>query len=276
MNPMTTRRLAAFRTLAHRGPRALAFAAFVAVVFFAQSAWAAGAFKLRSTDVKEVSGAWHIFVTIELPKPPQTAHQPMRFLFTKTAVYERSLVDGKSDPVTNRTVLQNQTPSTESLDVDFADGSGKIFKGTRFDFGLTRARGYEAGEYKVELRTKDGVSVGSPVNLTLRGDNEVVDRRSITFNAKQSGIKKIDGVDAGAKVAQADDPPPVDNGGEVTPTGTATPFVPADAYNRTPEEDIKVKKSGCGCTTPGSSQMPLALSLLPLVGVAALLARRRR
>lgn len=276
MNPMTTRRLAAVRTLAHRGPRALAFAALVAVVLLAQSAWAAGSFKLRSTDVKEVSGAWHIFVTIELPKAPQTAHQPMRFLFTKTAVYERSLIDGKNEPVTNRTVLQNQTPSTESLDVDFADGSGKIFKGTRFDFGLTRARGYEAGEYKVELRTKDGASVGSPVNLTLRGDNEVVDRRSITFNAKQSGIKKIDGVDAGAKVAQADDPPPVDNGGEVTPTGTAAPFVPADAYNRTPEEDIKVKKSGCGCTTPGSRQVPLALSLLPLVGVAALLARRRR
>ena len=56
----------------------------------------------------------------------------MKFLFTKEAVFERDLVDGHGDtPVTNQMVLTNQTPNVESLDVDFADGSGKIFKGTQ-------------------------------------------------------------------------------------------------------------------------------------------------
>jgi hypothetical protein len=32
------------------------------------------------------------------PKAPPIAHQPLRFVFTKTMVYERSLVDGKSEP----------------------------------------------------------------------------------------------------------------------------------------------------------------------------------
>ena len=102
-------------------------------------------------------------------------HQTMKFLFTKTMVYERSLIDGKSEPVVNRTPLVNQTPSVESLEVDFADASGKIFKGTHFDFGLTRTRGYEAGEYKVEVRTSDGTTIGSTANLTLKGDNPVVE-----------------------------------------------------------------------------------------------------
>lgn len=273
---MKTRRTAPAVSRRTASAAALALAVFAALCAIAPSAWAAGNFKLRSTDVKEVSGAWHIFVTIDLPKAPQTAHQPMRFLFTKTAVFERSLVDGKNEPVLSRQPLENQSPSAESLDVDFSDGSGKIFKGTRFDFGLTRTRGYEAGEYKVELRTSDGTKIGGVVNLTLRGDNEVVDRRSITFNAKKSGVTKVEGVDAGTKVAKADDPPPVDNGGEVQASGTAQPFIPSDAYNRTPEEDIKVKKSGCGCTTPGSSGAPVALGILPLAAAGLFVARRRR
>ena len=105
----------------------------------------------------------------------------------------------------NRQALQNQTPTVESQDVDFADPSGKIFKGTRFDFGITRARGFEAGEYKLQLRMSDGTDVGTPVNLILKGDNPVVDRRSIAFNANDKGIKKVDnGLDGGAKVASND------------------------------------------------------------------------
>ena len=92
-----------------------------------RDARAAGSFKLKSNEVNEVSGGWHLYVTIELPKAPLTAHQAMKFLVTKRVVYERSLVDGRSKPVLNRTPLENQTPSTESLDVDFDDASGKTF-----------------------------------------------------------------------------------------------------------------------------------------------------
>ena len=103
----------------------LALAAFAFVLSLAapRTAFAAGSFKLKQGEATEVSGAWHIYVKIELPKAPPIAHQPLRFVFTKTMVYERSLVDGKSEPVVNRQALQNQNPQVESLDVDFADAS---------------------------------------------------------------------------------------------------------------------------------------------------------
>ena len=259
-----------------------ALVVFAAVFLVSSDALAGGRFTLKSGEVTEQSGAWHVFVTIELPKPPPIPHQTMRFLFTKTAVYERSLVDNRDAPVTNVTVLQNQSPSVEGLDVDFSNASGKIFTTTRFDFGLTRDRGYEAGEYTVQLRTSDGVEIGGRANIKLKGDNPVVDRRAMNFNNKDNKIKKIDGVDGGAKqVAQNDDTPSGNAGGngEVTPTGSAAPFIPADAYNKTPEENIQVKpKSGCGCSVPGMSDNSmggLAL-LLPLGAIGLAVARRRQ
>jgi hypothetical protein len=255
-------------------------AIFLAALVVAPEASAAGgSVKFNSTEVNEISGAWRLFVTIQLTKAPPTAHLPLKFLFTKTMVYERSLVDGKSEPVTTRTALSGQNPSIESLDVDFADGSGKVFKGTRFDFGLTRQRGYEAGEYKVQIRTVDGTDIGAPQTIILKGDNEVVDRRTIAFNAKDPKIKKIDGVDGGAKTAGGggDDVAPANGGGDVAPVGSGEAFIPKDAYNHTAEEDINVKpKSGCGCDVPGSSSIPTPVVLVGLGLAAAVLVARRR
>lgn len=250
--------------------------ALALVVTISGTAQAAGTFKLKTTEVSEVSGAWHLYVTIELPKAPLTAHQSMKFVFTKTMVYERALIDGHTDPVINRQALQNQSPSVESLDVDFADPSGKIFKGTRFDFGLTRTRGYEAGEYKVELRTSDGVTIGGSQNIILKGDNPVVDRRAIAFNAKDPGIKKVDAYDAGAKPASSDEPVQgVGGTGDVKPTGTAQPFIPKEGYDKTPEEEIKTRPKGCGCDVVGIDT-PALFGLVPLAGIALAALRRRR
>lgn len=257
---------------------AVVLACLALVMAFARDARAAGTFKLKSTEATEVSGAWHIYVTIEMPKAPLTAHQSMKFLFTKTMAYERALIDGHNEPVLNRQALQNQTPSVESLDVDFADPSGKIFKGTRFDFGLTRTRGYEAGEYKVEVKTADGVMIGSPQTLILKGDNPVVDRRAIAFNAKEPGVKKVEGYDGGTKPpAQEDNTPAANNNmGEVTPTGTAQGFVPKEGMEKTSEEEIKTRPKGCGCSTPGTSGTGALLWLAPLAGAAVLARRLRR
>jgi MYXO-CTERM domain-containing protein len=250
------------------------------VLLFALTAsGGAGTFQLRTTEVQEVSGGWHIFCQLALPRAPTLAHTPMKFLFTKTVVYERALVDNNPNPVLNRTPLMNQTPSVESLDVDFADPSGKIFNRTRFDFSLTRTRGYEAGEYKVQVRTSDGTDIGSPATLILKGDNPTVDRRAMTFSAKESGVKKVDnGLDGGTKVAANDDTPAaaVQNG-DVTATGTAAPFIPADAFQKTPEEEVQGHPKGCGCSVPGldSSTGMAFFGGIPLVlGLAA--ARRRR
>jgi hypothetical protein len=247
-----------------------------AALLLVRDARAAGNFKLKSTETNEVSGAWHVFVTIELPKAPTIAHVPIKFLFTKTAVFERALVDNRSEPVTNRMALQGQTPNIESMDVDFADGSGKIFKTTRFDFGLTRQRGYEAGEYQVQVRTSDGTDIGGKASITLKGENTVVDRRSITFNAKDQKIKKIDdGQDAGPK---GDDVEHAGvNTGDVTPSGSSTPFIPADAYNKTPEEQgIKEHPKGCGCAVPGMTGNAGAGLALGAFGLGIAIAARRR
>lgn len=201
-------------------------------------------------------------------------HVPMRFVFTKLAVYERALVDGSKDPVVNRVPLTGQIPQTESLDVDFADGTGKTFKATRFDFGVTRQRGFEAGEYKVQLRTADGIDIGSPQTLILKGDNPVVDRRSITFNAKDPKIKKVEGVDAGPLIAKNDVEANV-QANEVTPVGTAPKFIPDEAYQKTPEEEIKQKPGGCGCDVPGVSHVAFAWAPFPALALLLLLRRRR-
>jgi hypothetical protein len=259
------------------------FAVIVMLVSSPRAALAAGTFKLNSPEVIEISGAWRMKVMLDLPKAPLTAHQSMKFLFTKTVVYERSLIDGHAEPVLTRQPLQNQTPSVESLDVDFADATGKIFKKTFFDFGLTRTRGYEAGEYKVEVRTSDGTTIGTAANLVLKGDNPPVDRRAMAFNAKEKSIKKVDGYDAGANQAKNDEPVAANNNGpaEVTPTGTATGFVPQEGMQETDEEKIKTRPKGaCGCEVVGLSPLngsaPMALFFLtPVLGIGLLAARRR-
>ncbi len=250
------------------------FALLLGVFAFPGSAEAAGSAKIKSTEVSEVSGAWHVFMTIELPKAPSIPHVPMKFIFSKTAVYERALIDGSKDPVTNRQSLQNQTPTVESLDVDFANGQGKIWKGTSFDFGLTRTRGYEAGEYSVQLRTSDGLDIGGKMNITLKGENPVVDRRSITFDAKKPGIKKVDdGSDPNAppKQAKNDDTPVASQ--DVTAAGSTAPFIAPDAYNKTDEEQVKQHPSGCGCSVPG---MPMESPLFFVGSLSGLMLLARR
>jgi hypothetical protein len=218
----------------------------------------------------------------------------MRFVFQKMAVYERAQTD--NGIVTNRQSVQNAAPSTESLDVDFANAQGKIFNKTEFDFGLTRTRGYEAGEYTLQIRTADGVDIGSKMNLTLKGENPIVDRRSITFEAKKKGIEKVDDGSGGdknkpAKSNENADVPAAGGGsGEVAPSGSSAPFIPQSAYEPTEEEKIKEKPKGCGCTVPGGERRssdpshggsaPLSADRLWLVGgmLAAfgLVAARRR
>jgi hypothetical protein len=198
-----------------------AFAAFAFTVLsfllFASPASAAGSFKLKTAQVTESGGQWHLFVTLELPRAPATAHVPMKFLFTKEMVFERALIDGHDQPVLNRTALTNQMPSVESVDVDFADGSGKVFKGTRFDFSLSRDHGYEAGQYRPSTQSQ-----------------------------------------------------------EVAPSGSAAPFIPPDAYNKTPEEEVKTRPAGC-CGVAGShGDYGTGAMAAFAFGAAVMFARRRR
>ena len=257
----------------------LAAFAFILVSFFATTASASGVFKLKTTQVSESGGQWHIFVTIELPRAPATAHVPMRFIFTKEMVFERALVDGqRSAGASTASSLVNQNPSVESVDVNFADGSGKIFKGTRFDFSLSRDHGYEAGEYKVQLRTSDGVNIGGAQHLSLNGDNPVVDRRSMTFARRPPRRRRSRPSSTTAAPRRALTTATARQPSRRTSrrAGSAAPFIPADAYNKTPEEEIKTRPAGC-CGVAGSRGDYGTGAMAAFVfGVAVMFGRRRR
>jgi hypothetical protein len=258
---------------------ALGLVTVVMGLVLAGTALAAGTFKLRSTAVTEVSGGWHVYCDIQLPKPPPTPHQTLKFLFTKTAAYERDLVDNNPKPVVNRMALTGQNPSVESLEVDFADASGKIYNLTHFDFSLTRIRGYEAGEYKVQVRTSDGADIGSPTSITLNGDNPVVDRRAMNFDAKNPNMKKVtSGLDGGNGPPKTDDTTAaVPLNGEVAPAGSAPPFLSADAFKTQPEE-LHEHPKGCGCDVPGVDPVGASGALAGLASLLSfsLLAWRKR
>ena len=223
----------------------------LAVFFTVRPALAVGSAKLNSSSVEENGGAWRIRVTLDLGKAPTIAHVPMKFVFNRTAVFERSLIDGSKEPVTNRVSLQNQPPSVESMEVDFSNAMGKIWKGTSFDFSLPRDRGYEAGEYKLQIRTSDGTDIGSAMQITLKGENKVVDRRSITFEAKKKGIEKVDNGDPNKPKKEENDTKFAMTSQEVEPSGPPPSFVNKEAFNKTDEEKIRDRPKGCGCDVPG-------------------------
>ncbi len=100
---------------------------------------------LKTTDVQENSGSWHIKVRIDLPRAPGMMHTPMRFTFSKEAVDERAIMTKGAEPVHHRNVLDTPTKQIVGMDVDFANASGKVFKSTMFEFDCARKDGYFGG-----------------------------------------------------------------------------------------------------------------------------------
>jgi hypothetical protein len=264
-------------------------AAFVAVAIFAisGSALAAGNFSIKTTSVAESSGEWHIKVRIDLPRAPSMMHIPMRFTFSKEAVDERAIMSQGADPVHHRMVLDTPPKQIQSLDVDFADASGKVFKSTYYEFDLQRATGYfEAGEYLVSLTGPDG-DVGTAQKLTLTGDNPPVYRGAMDFSGDSSGKKKkkdkgfehvSSGLDGGNQVASNDDSTsaaPVST--DVAPVGNGGDMVPGSAFNKTSEEEaVQGHPSGCGCVAAGLAGEGGALGAGAAIGAGLFVARRRR
>lgn len=246
----------------------------------------AAGFSIKTTSVAENSGVWHVKCRIDLPRAPGMMHIPMRFTFSKEVVDERAIMSKGADPVHHRMVLDTPPKQIQSMDVDFADASGKVFRSTYFEFDLRRDGGYfEAGEYLVALSGPDG-DVGGSQKLTLTGDNPPVYRGAMDFSSDSSGKKKKNsniqdvnnGIDGGQQVASNDDSSsaaPVST--DVAPVGNGGSMVPDSAFSKTPEEEaVQGHPSGCGCVAAGSGATVGLLSL-PLAGALALmLARRRR
>ncbi len=243
----------------------------------------ASSYTIKTPEVTENSGSWHVKVRIDLSRPPSMMHTPMRFTFSKEAVDERAIMSKGAEPQHHRVVLETAAKQIVGLDVDFADPSGKVFKSTYFEFDLARKDGYfEAGEYLVTLAGPDG-DVGTAQKLTLKGDNPPVYRGAMDFasdpkaSKKQKGPKMesvSSGLDGGDQVAQNDTPSAAGpTSTDVTAAGPAPDMIGKGAFNSTPEEEaVKDHPSGCGCIVAGADGgSPLSRGLLG-AGAAALVA----
>jgi MYXO-CTERM domain-containing protein len=248
-------------------------AAALAALLVSRDALAIGTLQIKTPDIQEsAAGEWHVKVLIDLPKPPQTFHMPMKFTFAKTVVYERAIMEKGKDPVLNKVTLATAPKQIVELMVDFGDPMGKVHKTTLFEFDLKRSAGFfEAGEYQVTVSNADG-DVGTAQKLILKGDNAPVYRGAITFDDK---IKKVNKeTDGGTTTAKNETPTAAPTSTEVVPMGSAGPMIPQDAYNKTPEEELKERPKGCGCSVPAGASGAGAAAALAFG--AALVARRRR
>jgi hypothetical protein len=251
-------------------------------------ALAAGTFTIKTPEVSENSKEWHVKVRIDLVRAPGMMHTPMRFTFSKEAVDERAIMSKGAEPVHHRMVLDVSPKQIVSLDVDFADASGKVFKSTYFEFDLKRDTGYfEAGEYLVTLAGPDG-EVGTAQRLTLKGDNPPVYRGAMDFSndpkAGKGGKKGVrmenvsSGLDGG-EVASNDQgataAAPVST--DVAPEGDAPDMVPKGAYNKTAEEEaVQGHPNGCGCVAAGLDRSLYGAGGAALAALGLVAARRRR
>ncbi|APR75494.1 Hypothetical protein A7982_00840 [Minicystis rosea] len=232
-------------------------------------ALAAGSVTLSTREPVEVDGRWKLNMTIDYGGIPNIPHIPMIFAFEPKVLYERALLDKTGDkPQLNKIPLQNQTTINESMDVGFADASGKVFKVTKFDFVIRRDHGFEAGEYELKIkRQDDGAQMGQTIRLILKGDNPIVDRRAITFagdKKKDKGEKKDEHAEKKDEPAEKKDEPAEKKDEASDPNaGGAVPPVPP-------------KQGGCGCLVAGDTAPNGAAALAALALAAAVVIRRRR
>jgi MYXO-CTERM domain-containing protein len=244
------------------------------VLLFSGSAFAAGRIEWKSTSVKEREDkSWRLEVAVYMPRAPDIAHVPMKFEFQPTAYYARDMTDG--DKLVEHTVpLTDRQSLIESVDVGFMDsGSGKIEARTRFSFKVTRAHGYEAGEYKVTIRdTRDGKMIGTAQTLKFQGENETIDRRAMVF-ASKGDKKKEEKKPEADKPAEEKQDAPAEAKEEAPAAEESAPEPTADDNAPPPVEG---KPGGCGCKLAGGKRGSTTALAASLLGLALLVSRRRR
>jgi hypothetical protein len=243
----------------------------LAVLMFSFTALAQGQVKWKRQKINESNEAWNIDLEFHLKKAPDIAIVPVRFEFTPEVYYERSLVDGKEEPVVNRMPLTDRQPIVSTQDVGFMNpGTGKYESRTRFAFKITREEGFEAGEYKVVLEDKrSGKKMGSPVHLTLEGENPVIDRRSISFDPSK---KRKEKEPTAEEKAAAEDPPDPDS----EEFWAGGPQGDDDPNERPLPPPAHMQERPCACRVPGGNSHRSSLPQLLGIGFAAVLALRLR
>jgi len=253
----------------------VALCTVVAVLLLSSSAFAYGRVQWKQTRVKEnavgTQSNWKLEMEVYLPKPPDFAHVPVKFEFKQSVYYERFQDDTHPDPQVRKVPTPNSQEIIESVDLGFLDpGSGKIQSRTRFAFKITRAHGFDAGEYRVTIRNaRTGAVLGTPVTLYLEGENEVIDRRAMVFADKNE--KKDD-----EKKAEEEPAEDADQAGyESSENSMDYEEVTDEDQPLPPPEPLKSKR-GCGCRTVGGDGSSGGAAALALLLGAGIVARRRR
>jgi hypothetical protein len=237
----------------------------------------AGNVTFTKSEIQESNGGWHLMMTIDYGGKPNTAHVPMRFTFTPIGILENYLDDAHGDkPQKRKIALVGQVPINESVDVDFADSRGKLFNKTRFDFTITRAHGFSAGDYTVAVHRPDGGAVGGNHTLILLGDNPVIDRRTISFVGNIKKEKPAPTASAAPAAAASGEAPA---GADPAATAAEAPAAEAPAADPAAAEKVPPSSRGCGCRIESHAERGISWSLAGVAGLAALafwrLLRRR-
>jgi MYXO-CTERM domain-containing protein len=233
----------------------------------------------RTVKPRSDGNSWNIELKLFLPRAPDFANMPVKFEFRPTVYYERAMVDG--DKLIERKVpLHGREPIIKSVDIGFLDPStATIQKRTRFSFKITRGHGFECGEYRVTLRDgRNGQIIGTPTNMILGGENEVIDRRSIVFTGEKKKKKKDDKKDESREAAGSEESDAAGQDESAGDQGDPEYASDAEDPDYTPDADkpqtIKEKPGGCGCRV-GKSRGDVS-SLLGFLALGALLAFRRQ
>lgn len=247
----------------------------LACLLVGSPALGAGRVEWKTKSIEERDNkSWRIEITVYLPKAPDTAYVPMKFEFQPTAYYERAMTDG--DKLVERTVpLEHQQSMIETVDVGFLDpGTAKIQSRTKFSFKVTRAQDYHAGEYKVTIYdVRNNQKIGAPTNIKLLGENEIIDRRAITFSGEKKKKKPEEKKEEAAEGDEGD-AADGDAGDEEAQDTEQMDLQNMDDEELENEGEIKEKPGGCGCRMAGTSAPPQALLGVLLLGAAFLMRRR--
>lgn len=250
----------------------LRFLAPLAVVLFAVPAFAFGTVTMKSTNLDESDERWKLEMDINYGSVPDMGHIPFDFVFTMTTYYEYSITDTDKEPVIRPKPMQNQQPTRESVDIDFADAKNKIWPRTKFQIAIKRDRGFEAGEYTLVIkRSSDGATMGQPMHLKFNGKNKLVDRRAMDFTkGADAGAAKGKGKDKDKATEEKKDE-------SAAPASTEPTEAKGEEETKAPPPVEKRPGShGCGCRTAGSHPTSWLAAGLGLLGATALVARRRR
>jgi MYXO-CTERM domain-containing protein len=239
----------------------------LATLLVSTAALAFGSVQIKSTNLEEIDGRWKLEMDINYGSTPTMGHIPFDFVFTLNTYYEYSITDTDKEPLIRPKPMQNQTPQRESVDIDFADAKNKIWPRTKFQIAIKRDRGFEAGEYTLQIkRADDGAILGQPIHLKFNGKNKLVDRRAVVFAAPEKKQKDAGAADPDAAAPEKkDEPEPAKS--EDTAPGDETP--------KGPPSEPPPKSHGCGCRMSDTTQAPAAALAVALFGLALFAIRRR-